>query len=81
MFEIHWYVIVIFAIWGLPLSRIVQANLDAILELDDTFPPEEKMPIGVIKTLALIYGLIWPFMAVLNIFGMIFKGKAGEDHE
>ena len=60
-----WACLLLFAIWGLPLAKIVQINIDSIVEA------EIELPETVIKGIALIYGIFWPTVVIANICKML----------
>lgn len=65
--SIHWINLLIFAIWILPIPKIVELNINAIHDADIGLSPIQ------IKLTSLFFAVLWPFLMLHGIVRLIFN--------
>ena len=63
----HWINLLIFAIWVLPIPKIVDLNITAIHDADIGLSSRQ------IKITSLFFGMIWPLLLLHGIVRLMFS--------
>lgn len=63
----HWINLLIFAIWVLPIPKIVDLNITAIHDADIGLSSRQ------IKITSLFFGIIWPLLLLHGIVRLMFS--------
>jgi hypothetical protein len=70
---LDWTTLVIFAVWSIPLPKIVEANIRMIA---GQFP---MLSDDIIKSLALLFGLFWPVILTFNLLFILVLSLQSRD--
>lgn len=59
--QVHWGQVILFAIWILPVPKLVELNLDALIEA------KIEVPLWFLKIVVVIFGFMWPLLILKAI--------------
>ncbi len=59
--QVHWGYVVLFAIWILPVPKLVELNLDALIEA------KVDAPLWFLKIVVVVFGFGWPLLILRAI--------------
>jgi len=73
--QVHWVLVILYAIWILPIPKIAEMNIKGLYSLNESTLSKLGRPLSskIIKTASVTYAIVWPWLLFTSIIVEIFN--------